>query len=94
MELEKVGLVETDFGFHIIKLLINKMESFGYRSTKLEASEATSDRVFTQATKFEMEAVDNTLAKQMKLSVTGPVTVGVMQENFGSLTKNNCKMGI
>jgi peptidyl-prolyl cis-trans isomerase D len=22
----KVGLVETDFGFHIIKLLINKME--------------------------------------------------------------------
>jgi hypothetical protein len=29
-----------------------------------------------------MEAAD-TLAKQMKLSVSGPVTVGVMQENFG-----------
>jgi peptidyl-prolyl cis-trans isomerase D len=72
------------------------MESFGYCIAKLEASEATSDRVFTQATKFEMEAVDfNTLAKQMKLSVTGPVTVGVMQENFGSLgNQNNCKMGI
>jgi peptidyl-prolyl cis-trans isomerase D len=85
----KVGLVETDFGYHIIKIT-DKQDGIRLATVaqKLEASEATSDRVFTQATKFEMEAADKdftTLAKEMKLTVASPVTVGVMQENFGPL---------
>jgi hypothetical protein len=44
-----------------------------------------------------MEAADkdfNALAKEMNLTVSSPLTVGVMQENFGPLgTKINCKMG-
>jgi peptidyl-prolyl cis-trans isomerase D len=85
----KVGLVETDFGYHIIKIT-DKQDGIRLATVaqKLEASEATADRVFTQATKFEMEAVDkdfNALAKEMKLTVSGPVTVGVMQESFGPL---------
>jgi peptidyl-prolyl cis-trans isomerase D len=85
----KVGLVETDFGYHIIKIT-DKQDGIRLATVaqKLEASEATSDRVFTQATKFEMEAADKdftTLAKEMKLTVASPITVGAMQENFGPL---------
>jgi peptidyl-prolyl cis-trans isomerase D len=85
----KVGLVETDFGFHIIKIT-DKQDGIRLATValKLEASEATSDKVFTQATKFEMEAADkdfSTLAKQMKLTVSGPLALGAMQENFGPL---------
>jgi peptidyl-prolyl cis-trans isomerase D len=85
----KVGLIETDFGYHIIKIT-DKQDGIRLATVaqKLEASEATSDRVFTQATKFEMEAADKdftTLAKEMKLTVASPITVGAMQENFGPL---------
>ena len=85
----KVGLVETDFGYHIIKIT-DKQDGIRLATVaqKLEASEATADRVFTQATKFEMEAADKdfgALAKEMKLTVSGPLTVGAMQENFGPL---------
>ncbi|MFV8441617.1 peptidylprolyl isomerase [Flavobacterium sp. LB2P44] len=85
----KVGLVETDFGFHIIKIT-DKQDGIRLATVaqKIEASEATSDKIFTQATKFEMDAVDkdfNKVAKEMKLTVATPVTVKGMDENFGSL---------
>jgi len=85
----KVGLVETEFGYHVIKVT-DKQDGIRLATVaqKLEASEATSDRIFTQATKFEMAAADkdfNTLAKEMKLTVSGPLTVAAMQENFGPL---------
>lgn len=85
----KVGLVETSFGFHIIKVT-DKQDGVRLATIaqKLEASEATSDKIFTQATKFEMDAADkdfDKLAKEMKLTVSTPVTVKLMDESLGPL---------
>jgi peptidyl-prolyl cis-trans isomerase D len=55
---------------------------------KIEASEATSDKAFTQATKLEMDVADkdfNKVAKEMGLTVTPAVSVKAMDENFGPL---------
>ncbi|MFA9189741.1 peptidylprolyl isomerase [Flavobacterium sp. FZUC8N2.13] len=85
----KIGLVETPFGFHIIKVT-DKQDGIRLATVaqKLEASEATSDKIFTQATQFEMKAAEgdfNKVAKEMKLTVTPGVSVKAMDENFGPL---------
>lgn len=85
----KVGLVETQFGFHIIKIT-DKQDGIRLATVaqKIEASEATSDKVFTQATKFEMDVAEKDFdktAKEMGLVVAPEVTVKAMDENFGSL---------
>jgi peptidyl-prolyl cis-trans isomerase D len=85
----KVGLVETPYGFHIIKIT-DKQDGIRLATVaqKIEASEATSDKIFTQATKFEMDAADKDfakVAKDMKLTVAAPVTVKAMDETFGPL---------
>jgi peptidyl-prolyl cis-trans isomerase D len=85
----KVGLVETPFGFHIIKIT-DKQDGIRLATVaqKIEASEATSDKIFTQATKFEMDATDKDfgkIAKDMKLTVAAPVTLKAMDETFGPL---------
>ena len=85
----KVGLVETDFGFHIIRIT-DKQDGVRLATIaqKIDASEATSDKVFTQATKFEMDAASKDfekLAKEMKLTVAPSVTSKVMDETLGAL---------
>jgi peptidyl-prolyl cis-trans isomerase D len=84
-----IGLVETPFGFHVIKVT-DKQDGTRLATValKLEASEATSDKAFTQATKFEMDATGkdfNTVAKGMGLTVVPEITVKAMDENFGPL---------
>jgi len=84
-----VGLVETDFGFHIIKVT-DKQDGIRLATIaqKIEASEATSDKVFTQATQFEIDATEKDFAKTaaaLKLTVAAPVTLKVMDETFGPL---------
>jgi peptidyl-prolyl cis-trans isomerase D len=85
----KVGLVETPFGFHIIKIS-DKQDGIRLATIaqKIEPSEATSDKVFTEATKFEMDATEKDFdktAKDMKLTIAAPITVKIMDEAFGSL---------
>lgn len=85
----KVGLVETQFGFHIIKIT-DKQDGVRLATIaqKVEASEATSDKVFTQATQFEIDATEKDFTKSaaaMKLTIAPPVTVKAMDESFGPL---------
>ncbi|MFV5693897.1 peptidylprolyl isomerase [Flavobacterium sp. LB3P122] len=84
-----IGLVETPFGFHIIKIT-DKQDGIRLATVaqKIEASEATSDKIFSQATKFEMDAADADfakVAKDLKLTIAAPVTVKAMDETFGPL---------
>jgi len=86
----KIGLVETEFGYHIINVT-EKQDALKLATIaqKIAPSEATNDKTYTEATKFEMEAASkdfDALAKQMKLSVNPSVRVKAIDESFGSIT--------
>jgi len=86
----KIGLVETEFGYHVINVT-EKQDAVKLATIadKIEPSEATNDQIYTQATKFEMEAANKdfeALAKQMKLNVNPSVRVKAIDENFGSVS--------
>ncbi len=85
----KIGLVETDFGFHIINIT-DKQDGvrLATLSRKISASEKTADNLYTQATKFEMLANDKpfeTVAKDMKMTIPPVVKCKALDENVGAL---------
>jgi peptidyl-prolyl cis-trans isomerase D len=70
----KTGVVETEFGYHVMK--INSKQDAVQLATVAQAiqpSEATSDAMFTKASKLEMDAAERPfadLAKELNLTVT------------------------
>lgn len=85
----KIGLVETDFGFHIINIT-DKQDAIRLATIaqKVEPSDATSDVIFNKAVKFEMDANEKdfaAVAKEAALTVNPSVKVKVMDENFGAI---------
>lgn len=86
----KIGLVETEFGYHVINVT-DKQDAIKLATIaqKIEPSEVTNDKIYTQATKFEMDAASKdfaALAKEMKLTVNPSVRVKAIDENFGSMS--------
>ena len=85
----KIGLVETDFGFHIINIT-DKQDGvrLATLSRKIGASEKTSEEIYTKATTFEMKANDKKFAdaaKDLKLTVAPVVKFKSLEENVGAL---------
>lgn len=81
-----LAVVETDFGFHVIKVL-DKYEGVQLATIaqKIQATEATTDANFTKSTKLEMDARDKPfadLAKAAKLIVTPANGLGANDENL------------
>jgi peptidyl-prolyl cis-trans isomerase D len=86
----KIGLAETEFGYHIINVT-DKQDAVKLATIaqKIEPSEATNDKIYTQATKFEMDAADKdfaALVKEAKLTASPAVRVKAIDENFGSMS--------
>ncbi|MCF6131013.1 peptidylprolyl isomerase [Flavobacterium wongokense] len=82
-----IGIAETEFGYHIINVT-DKQDAVKLATIaqKIEPSEATNDKTYSEATKFEMEAADKDFAglvKQMKLTKNEPVRVKAIDESFG-----------
>ena len=70
-----IGIVETDFGFHVVKVT-DKAEAVNIAtiSRKVDPSEATINSLFSKVTNFEMKAAQNpkefaNIAKKSELSV-------------------------
>jgi len=85
----KIGLVETEFGYHIINVT-DKQDAIKMATIaqKIAPSEQTNNKIYEQATKFEMEAASKdfaTLAKQMKLTVAPSAKLKPMDESFGTI---------
>jgi peptidyl-prolyl cis-trans isomerase D len=84
----KIGLVETEFGYHIINVT-DKQDAIRLATVaqKIEPSEVTTNEIYTKATKFEMDATSNkdfvAVAKAAKLTVNPAVKAKAMDEAFG-----------
>jgi peptidyl-prolyl cis-trans isomerase D len=79
-----IGVVETDFGFHVIKV-DDKYSGvlLGTIAQKIEASETTIDQIYTQASKFEADANEKdfeVVAKASALTVTTVASVKASEE--------------
>lgn len=86
----KIGLVETQFGYHIINVT-DKQDAVKLATVaqKIQPSEATNDKTYAQATKFEMDAANKdfaALVKQMKLTSNPATRVKAIDESFGAIS--------
>jgi peptidyl-prolyl cis-trans isomerase D len=86
-----IGLVETDFGFHVIKIDDKEdVVQIATMSREIVASEETINTLFTKATKFEMETTDDEsafseLAKKDDYVVRPVNKIKALDENLPGL---------
>ncbi len=85
----KIGMVETEFGYHIINVT-DKQDAVRLATValKIDPSEATTNEAYTKATKFEMDATGKdfaAVAKSAGLVVNPVVKAKPMDENFGTV---------
>ncbi len=85
----KLGLVESEFGFHVINVTDKQdavlLATVGQR---IDPSEKTTNEVYTKATKFEMDANGKdfaAIAKAANLTVNPAIKAKPMDESFGSV---------
>jgi peptidyl-prolyl cis-trans isomerase D len=90
-----VGVVETDFGFHVIEIddqkNIQKAVKVALILKKVQASEKTINDVFSKATKFEIAAKDadfSALAKEEGLSASPVNKIGELDANIPGVGEN------
>ena len=86
----KIGLVETQFGYHIINVT-DKQDAVKLATIaqKIQPSELTNNKIYEQATKFEMDAAKKdfeALAKELKVTVSPSVRVKAIDESFGTVS--------
>jgi peptidyl-prolyl cis-trans isomerase D len=84
-----IGLVESEFGFHIINI-VDKQDAVRLATIaqKIEASEETTEGAYTQAMKFEQLANEKPFAdaaNQFKLTIAPSVKVKGLDEVVGEL---------
>ncbi len=91
----KVGIVETDFGFHVLKVdNTNTKEAVQLATIAklIEPSEVTSNALYTQATKFEEEAPNkdfSKLATELGLIAQPAAKVGPFDEQLPGVGANS-----
>lgn len=88
---DAIGLVETEFGFHIVRV-DDKQDIFQIAtlSRDIAPSEQTINTIFTQATKFEMDVTENpkeyvAIAKEGNYDVRSVNKLLAMDENLPGL---------
>ena len=85
----KIGMVESEFGYHIINVT-DKQDAVRLATIaqKIGSSEETANVAFTKATKFEMDAAGKDFAATAKaagLTVSPAVKAKPMDETFGAV---------
>ncbi|GGD19961.1 peptidylprolyl isomerase [Flavobacterium orientale] len=85
----KIGLVESEFGFHIINIT-DRQDAIQLATIaqKIEASEKTTDGAYTNAMKFEQLANEKAFAdaaNEFKLAVSPSVKSKALDEAMGEL---------
>ncbi len=90
-----IGVVETDFGFHVIEIddqkNIQKAVKVALILKKIQASEKTINDVFSKATKFEIAAKDadfSALAREEGLSASPVNKIGELDANIPGVGEN------
>lgn len=83
-----IGVVESEFGYHVINVT-DKQDAIRLASVarKIQPSDATIDKSYQQAVKFEMDATEGDfekVAKAAKITVNPAIKVKAMDEYFGS----------
>ena len=87
-----IGIVETEFGFHILKI-VDKQDIllFANISKKIIPSEKTSNEVFREASQFEMDVSKsdnfNSTAQSKSYNVRDVRNLDILDENIPGLPK-------